>query len=207
MNVQSEQGKLKDFVAHSEDRVKNITDHIRSEDQFPVKNKVLQRSSKTVKPQRTPRGSRENGAYVPSIDVSVEDIMRLLCSISEKRKMKAAFKYSWLGAVVARTMVFVGGLVGGPPGIATGGAVRGLLGAWMTSEKFKPVPQIIMELPADEQERLFINAIAILRQLPWTNVKQLTMLVMGSETLQEQLVDMLKNYFSKELGSEVKQDK
>ncbi|KAB0354875.1 hypothetical protein FD755_022334 [Muntiacus reevesi] len=144
----------------------------------------------TVKPQRIPRGSQENGAYVPSIDVSVEDIMRLLCSISEKRKMKAAFKYSWLGDVVAGTVVFVGGLVGGPPRIA-----------------FKPVPQTIMELPADEQERLFIKAIAILRQLPWTKVEHLTMLVMGSETLQEQLVDMLKNYFSKELGSEVKQDK
>ena len=141
------------------------------------------------------------------IDVSVEDIMRLLCSISEKRKMKAAFKYSWLGAIVTVTMVFVGGLVGGPPGKATGGAIRGLLGAWMTSGKFKPDPQIIMELPADEQERLFINAVAILRQLPWTNVEQLTMLVMVSKTLQEQLVDMLKNYFSKELGSEVKQDK
>ncbi|KAB0362884.1 hypothetical protein FD754_007040, partial [Muntiacus muntjak] len=151
----------------------------------------------TVKPQRTPRGSRENGAYVPSIDVSVEDIMRLLCSISEKRKMKAAFKYSWLGAVVAGTVVFV----------AIGGAVRGLLCAWMTSGKFKPVPQTIMELPADEQERLFINAIAILRQLHWTKVEQLTMLVMDSETLQEQLVDMLNNNFSKELGSEVKQDK
>ena len=131
--------------------------------------------------------------------------MRLLCSISEKRKMKVAFKYSWLGAIVTVTMVFVGGLVGGPPGKATGGDIGGLLGAWMTSGKFKP--QIIMDLPADEQERLFINAIAILRQLPWTNVEQLTMLVMGSKTLQEQLVDMLKNYFSKELGSEVKQDK
>ncbi|CAI9168672.1 unnamed protein product [Rangifer tarandus platyrhynchus] len=121
--------------------------------------------------------------------------------------MKAVFKYSWLGAVVAGTVVFVGGLVGGPPGIAVGGAVGGLLGAWMTSGKFKPVPQIIMELPADEQGRLFINAIAIIRQLPWTNVEQLTMRLMGSKTLQEQLVDMLKNYFSKELGSEVKQHK
>lgn len=64
-----------------------------------------------------------------------------------------------------------------------------------------------MELSADEQERLFINAIAIIRQLPWTNVEQLTTLPMGGKTLQEQLVDMLKNYFSKELGSEVKQDK
>ena len=141
---------------------------------------------------------------MPSIDVAVEDIMRLLCSISEKRKIKAAFKYSWLGGLVTGTVTVVGGLVGGPPGIAIGGAVGGLLGAWMTSGQFKPVPQIIMELPADEQERLFINTIAILRNLSWTSVKQLTMLVMGSKTLQEQLVDMLNNYFIKELGSEMK---
>ena len=207
VNVQSEQGKLKSFSlisALSQNRVKNISDHSRSETQVPVKNKVLQRSSKTVKPQRTPRGSRKNGAYMPSIDVAVEDIMRLLCSISEKRKIKAAFKYSWLGGLVTGTVTVVGGLVGGPPGIAIGGAVGGLLGAWMTSGQFKPVPQIIMELPADEQERLFINTIAILRNLSWTSVEQLTMLVMGSKTLQEQLVDMLNNYFIKELGSEMK---
>lgn len=165
---------------------------------------MIQRSSKTVKPQRTPRGSRENGAYVPSTDVAVEDIMRLLCSVSQKKKIKAAFKYSWLGGLVTGTVAVVGGLVGGPPGIAIGGAVGGLLGAWMTSGKFKPVPEIIRELPADEQERLFINTIAILRNLSWTSVEHLTMLVMGNKTLQEQLVDMLNNYFIKELGSEMK---
>uniref|UniRef100_A0A452DQH8 Uncharacterized protein n=1 Tax=Capra hircus TaxID=9925 RepID=A0A452DQH8_CAPHI len=119
-------------------------------------------------------------------DVAVEDIMRLLCSVSQKKKIKAAFKYSWLGGLVTGTVAVVGGLVGGPKGIAIGGAVGGLLGAWMTSGKFKPVPQIIMELPADEQER----------DLSWTSVEQLTML--------EQLVDMLNNYFIKELGSEMK---
>uniref|UniRef100_A0A4W2FTH4 Ubiquitin D n=1 Tax=Bos indicus x Bos taurus TaxID=30522 RepID=A0A4W2FTH4_BOBOX len=63
-----------------QNRVKNISDHSRSEAQVPVKNKVLPRSLKTVKPQRTPRGSREDGAYMPNIDDAVKDIMRLLCS-------------------------------------------------------------------------------------------------------------------------------
>ncbi|XP_061254587.1 uncharacterized protein LOC133236524 isoform X12 [Bos javanicus] len=172
--------------------------------QVPVKNKVLPRSLKTVRPQRTPRGSREDGAYMPNIDDAVKDIMRLLCSVSEKRKIKVAFKYSLLGGLVTGTVAAVGGLVGGPPGIAIGGAVGGLLGSWMMSGKFKPVPQIIMELPADKQKRLFINTIAILRNLSWTSVEQLTMLVMGSKTLQKQLVDMLNNYFIKELGLEMK---
>ncbi|XP_027391620.1 uncharacterized protein LOC113888836 isoform X1 [Bos indicus x Bos taurus] len=187
-----------------QNRVKNISDHSRSEAQVPVKNKVLPRSLKTVKPQRTPRGSREDGAYMPNIDDAVKDIMRLLCSVSEKRKIKVAFKYSLLGGLVTGTVAAVGGLVGGPPGIAIGGALGGLLGSWMMSGKFKPVPQIIMELPADKQKRLFINTIAILRNLSWTSVEQLTMLVMGSKTLQKQLVDMLNNYFIKELGLEMK---
>ncbi|XP_061254580.1 uncharacterized protein LOC133236524 isoform X5 [Bos javanicus] len=187
-----------------QNRVKNISDHSRSEAQVPVKNKVLPRSLKTVRPQRTPRGSREDGAYMPNIDDAVKDIMRLLCSVSEKRKIKVAFKYSLLGGLVTGTVAAVGGLVGGPPGIAIGGAVGGLLGSWMMSGKFKPVPQIIMELPADKQKRLFINTIAILRNLSWTSVEQLTMLVMGSKTLQKQLVDMLNNYFIKELGLEMK---
>lgn len=204
VNVQSEQGKLKSFTALSQNRVKNISDHSQSESQVPVENKVLPKSLKTVKPQRTPRGSREDGAYMPSIDDKVKDIMRLLCSVSEKRKIKVAFKYPLLGGLVSGTVATVGGLVGGLPGIAFGGAVGGLLGSWMMNGKFKPVPQIIMELPADKQKRLFINTIAILRNLSWTSVEQLTMLVMGSKTLQKQLVDMLNNYFIKELGLEMK---
>nr|XP_014339136.1 PREDICTED: protein C19orf12 homolog isoform X2 [Bos mutus] len=172
--------------------------------QVPVENKVLPKSLKTVKPQRTPRGSREDGAYMPSIDDKVKDIMRLLCSVSEKRKIKVAFKYHLLGGLVTGTVATVGGLVGGLPGIAFGGAVGGLLGSWMMNGKFKPVPQIIMELPADKQKRLFMNTIAILRNPSWTSVEQLTMLVMGSKTLQKQLVDMLNNYFIKELGLEMK---
>ncbi|XP_065769092.1 protein C19orf12 homolog [Muntiacus reevesi] len=167
-------------------------------------NPPSQRSSKTAKPQKTPRGSREKGAYVPSIEVAVQDIMKLLCSVSEKRKMKAAFKYSWLGAVVTGTVALAGGLMGGPQGIAVGGAVGGLLGAWMTRGKFKSVPQIIMELPADKQERLYNNTIAIIRHLSYMTIEQLTMQVMNNIILEDQLMNMLKNYLSKELGLEMK---
>uniref|UniRef100_A0A8D1SKI7 Neurodegeneration with brain iron accumulation 4 n=1 Tax=Sus scrofa TaxID=9823 RepID=A0A8D1SKI7_PIG len=95
--------------------------------------------------------------------VAVEDIMKLLYSISEQRKMQAAVKHSGRGALVTGAVAFVGGLMGGPPGLAVGGAVGGLLGAWMTSGQFKPVPQIIMELPPAEQQKLFNEATAIVR--------------------------------------------
>ncbi|XP_057569554.1 protein C19orf12 homolog isoform X2 [Hippopotamus amphibius kiboko] len=73
----------------------------------------------------------------------------------------------------------------------------------MTSGQFKPVPQIIMELPPTEQQKLFNEATAIVRHLEWTDIVQLTMLVMGSEALQQQLLAMLTRYFTKELRAEV----
>ncbi|XP_037372238.1 protein C19orf12 homolog isoform X1 [Talpa occidentalis] len=138
--------------------------------------------------------------------IVVEDIMKLLCSVSEKRKMRAAVKHSGRGALVTGAVAFVGGLVGGPPGLAVGGAVGGLLGAWMTSGQFKPIPQIIMELPPSEQQKLVNEATAIVRHLDWTDAVQLTTLVMSSEMLQQQLLAMLASYVTKELRAEVQYD-
>ncbi|XP_076988409.1 protein C19orf12 homolog isoform X1 [Tamandua tetradactyla] len=138
--------------------------------------------------------------------IRVKDIMTLLCSISEERKMKAAVKHSARGALVTGAVAFVGGLVGGPPGLAVGGAVGGLLGAWMTSGQFKAVPQIIMELPPAEQQKLFNEAVAIIRHLEWTDAMQLTALVMGSEVLQQRLLAVLVSYITKELHAEIQYD-
>ena len=55
-----------------------------------------------------------------AMPVATRDVMRLLCSISEEKKMKAAVKHSGRGAVVTGAVAFVGGLLGGPPGLAVG---------------------------------------------------------------------------------------
>lgn len=73
----------------------------------------------------------------------------------------------------------------------------------MTSGKFKPVPQILMELPPAEQEKLFRQVTDIVRNLDWTDAVQLTMLVMGSEALQQRLLTLLVGYLTKELHAQV----
>lgn len=50
----------------------------------------------------------------------VRDVMRLLSSVAEAREMKAAVRHSGRGALVTGAVAFVGGIVGGPPGIAVG---------------------------------------------------------------------------------------
>ncbi|NXY15490.1 CS012 protein, partial [Atrichornis clamosus] len=133
------------------------------------------------------------------VPIPVEDVMQLLCHLSEVKGMKAAVKHSLLGAALAGTTALIGGLMGGPPGIAVGGAFGGLLGAWMTSGQFKPVPQILLELPPTEQKKLYDEAVDVIKHLDWTDVAQLTALVMGNAGLQQKLTAVLFNYLSKEL--------
>ncbi|XP_029009535.1 protein C19orf12 homolog [Betta splendens] len=90
-----------------------------------------------------------------------------------------------------------------PLGIAVGGAVGGLLGCWLTSGQFKPLPQIIMELSPQQQQRLYEDLMVILGDIQWTDIIQLTTLVMGNQTLKQQLTAALIGFVTKELQAEV----
>nr|XP_034377648.1 protein C19orf12 homolog isoform X2 [Arvicanthis niloticus] len=144
-----------------------------------------------------PKGSAE----MPNL---VKGIIELLCLICKEKKMKAAIKHSAIGAVVVGAIAFFGGLVLGSGGIAVGGTVGGLLGAWMTSGQFKSIPQILMELPPDEQQKLANKAKAIIKNLDWKDVRQLTALVKSKPDILQKLLAMLTTYITEELKAEIR---
>ncbi|XP_030060254.1 protein C19orf12 homolog [Microcaecilia unicolor] len=135
--------------------------------------------------------------------VRINDVMALLCHISDQQKMKVAIKHSGKGALIAGASAFLGGLMGGPPGIAIGGAVGGLFGAWMTSGQFKPLPQIIMEMPVVQQQKLCDDVYSIIRSIDWADATQLILLVTGNAALQQKVAAALINYVSQELKAEI----
>ncbi|NXK90863.1 CS012 protein, partial [Formicarius rufipectus] len=135
--------------------------------------------------------------------IPVDDVIQLLSRVSAEKGMKAAAKHSGQGALLAGASAFAGALLGGPPGIAIGGTVGGLLGAWMSSGQFKPVPQILSELPPAEKQKLYDEAVGIIRHLDWTDVVQLIALVMGNDGLQQKLIAVLINYLSNGLKLQV----
>ncbi|XP_062405727.1 protein C19orf12 homolog [Sardina pilchardus] len=133
----------------------------------------------------------------------MDDVMGLCCKLSGNQQIKVALKNSSKGAAVAGGTAFIGGLLGGPPGLAVGGAVGGLLGCWMTSGQFKPLPQILLELPPNQQQKLYSDIMSVLGSLDWTDVAQLTALVMGNATLQQQVVAALLSFATNELKAQV----
>lgn len=133
----------------------------------------------------------------------IDDVMRLCCELSAHDQIKVAVKNSTKGALVAGVVAFGGGLMAGPPGIAVGGAVGGLLGSWWTSGQFRPLPQILMELPEAQKKKLYQDVLSVLNNLDWTDAAQLIALVMGNATLQQQVTAALLSYVTKELRAEV----
>lgn len=84
-----------------------------------------------------------------------------------------------------------------------GGAIGGLLGWNMTRGQFKPVPQILMELPPQQQRKLYSDVMAVLGSLEWTDAVQLIALVMGDANMQTRVLAIILTYITKELNAEV----
>ncbi|XP_054426209.1 protein C19orf12 homolog [Pteronotus mesoamericanus] len=135
--------------------------------------------------------------------VAMQDVMRMLCSISEKKKMLVAVEPSNRCRRLAIGGAILGALLGGPPGLAVGGTLGGLLGKAMTDDPFKPVHKILLVLSQDQRRKLFDRVKAIIWNLRWINNMELMELVMRSESLQQQLADMLVDFLKTELTVDV----
>ncbi|NXM59791.1 CS012 protein, partial [Illadopsis cleaveri] len=135
--------------------------------------------------------------------IRTDDVMALLSHLARVRGMRAAVSHSGRGALLTGASAFVGGVLGGPPGIAVGGAVGGLIG-WITSGQFKSVPQILMELPAAEKQKLCAEATAVVRNLNWTDAAHLIALVMANSSLSEKMLGVLTSYLTNELKAQIR---
>ncbi|XP_057707306.1 uncharacterized protein LOC130925391 [Corythoichthys intestinalis] len=116
---------------------------------------------------------------------SVEDVMHLCDDISAKKKRKVRVRSAGKGALMAGGSAFVGGLLGGPPGIAVGGVIGGLLGGWTAGGQFRPLPQILAELPPAQRQKLYEDVSAVLLGLDWTDAALLLALVMGNPRMED----------------------
>ncbi|XP_041282564.1 protein C19orf12 homolog [Onychostruthus taczanowskii] len=152
-------------------------------------------------PIRTGTGFGDAG-----MPVRADDVMALLSHVATVKGMKAAVANSGRGAMLTGASAFVGGMLGGPPGIAVGGALGGLLG-WMTSEDFKPVPQVLMELPAAEKQKLCAEAMAVVQNFDWKDAAELIKFVMSNSFIRDKLLGVLTTFLSNELNAQVKYGK
>ncbi|NWX03504.1 CS012 protein, partial [Caloenas nicobarica] len=85
-----------------------------------------------------------------------------------------------------------------------GGALGGLYGTWMASRPPRPVSQILSELPPAKKKKLCAEAMVILCPFEWNGLPELIALVERNASLQQKLIALLRDYFSRELRLPIK---
>uniref|UniRef100_A0A673IXY3 CS012 protein n=1 Tax=Sinocyclocheilus rhinocerous TaxID=307959 RepID=A0A673IXY3_9TELE len=134
----------------------------------------------------------------------IDDVMALCCKISENSQIEVAVNNSAKGAATAGGGAFLGGVLGGPPGIFIGGALRSAVGWLMTRGKFRPLHQMIMEMSPQEREKLYSELMEELGILAWDNLSELILPVMSNSSLKMQVLDILKYFARKQLRAKMK---
>lgn len=75
-----------------------------------------------------------------------------------------------------------------------GGAIGGLC-SWLTSKKFKSVPDILKEMTPAQRRELFNAIRAVLPKVTWENAAQLIAAVMGNHDLKRRIINLLIRMF------------
>lgn len=61
-----------------------------------------------------------------------------------------------------------------------------------------------MELPAAEKQKLGAEAMAVVKNLRWTDAAQLIAFVMANPTIRDQVLAVLTTYLTNELKAQIK---
>uniref|UniRef100_A0A3Q2FLA4 Chromosome 19 open reading frame 12 n=1 Tax=Cyprinodon variegatus TaxID=28743 RepID=A0A3Q2FLA4_CYPVA len=92
----------------------------------------------------------------------------------------------------------------GPAAGPTSGAVGGLLGSWMASGQFRPLPQILRELPSQQRKQLYAVIEDVLGSLERISTAQLSKMVTENSKLERHVIAALISYVKRYLGAEVR---
>ncbi|KAK2545804.1 C19orf12-like protein [Columba livia] len=133
--------------------------------------------------------------------IDVDYLILLFCHLSEQNAMAADVKRRHLLAG-AGAGAFIESLLAGPPGVIIGAVLHDCFCG--ETGQLKPVSQILLELPPHKKKKLCDEAMVILCPFDWSGLSELIALVMENASLQQKLIALLTDYFSKELGADIK---
>ena len=132
--------------------------------------------------------------------VSKEDLEKVINIIADKEELKVTVSNSVKGGVTAGISTAVGGILLGPIGLAIGGAVGGTL-AYMTSDDFKPVSEVVKTLDYHKKEKLLEEIRCIIGDLDFSDMFALLRYLNSDGLwLRRQVISEVMRFMQKELS-------
>ncbi|KAG8185371.1 hypothetical protein JTE90_023117 [Oedothorax gibbosus] len=129
---------------------------------------------------------------------AVSEIISFLGELAEEEDMRVTVQQTARGGCIAGGGAVVGGLTAGPVGLAVGGIIGSILGA-ATSKSFKPVAQIIKEMPDHKKERLAGRVRNILTNRDIQTLAALAVTTGAAGAVRHEIVQELQRYITAEM--------
>ena len=137
--------------------------------------------------------------------IRYNDILTVIRTVGEEEGIGVTITESAKGGLIAGASCFVGGVVGGPAGLAVGGALGGAAAAFMARDKFKPVSEVLAELPEERREALAEAVRRILGTVDAGDAVELVALVQGNALLKAKIAQEMVTFLAAQVNVPVVQ--
>ena len=136
--------------------------------------------------------------------IQYEDILTIITTLGDDENLRITVKQSAKGGLIAGISCAVGGLIGGPPGLAVGGAAGGCLAAYVAGNSFKPLSTVILYEMEPIHQRALVEAVTkIIQNLDAMDAIELLALVQGTTALKAKVLSEITTYCQRQLQLDV----
>lgn len=135
--------------------------------------------------------------------IRTDELLEVAGMLAQDRGLQVTVTKALQGAAVAGACAFIGAMVAGPVGIACGGALGGIVGAAYTKGQFRPLGEVLAELPPAERQQLATSLDQIVSSLQWTDAVALAMFLNQNGDLKERFFRVLMTYVQQNMHAQV----
>ncbi|XP_055600157.1 protein C19orf12 homolog [Uranotaenia lowii] len=136
--------------------------------------------------------------------INTRELMEAVGTLTDQHNMRVTLKSSLKGAAICGSCSFIGGVLGGPVGLAVGGTIGAVSAGYMSRGKFRPVSHIIMhDLSHREQEKLKNHIVAAVADIHPTDLAMLLPLITGNMAVQKAILSTVVSFITNDMGMQI----
>ena len=134
--------------------------------------------------------------------IQYDEILNIITTLGDNENLRITAKRSIKGGLIGGVIMTVTALMLGPPGFLIGGVVGGLV-AYNTSDSFKPISSVILEMEPADQRSLVDSVTNVIENLTPMDALTLLPLIHGSPVLKAQIVGEITSFCQQQLNLKV----
>jgi len=135
--------------------------------------------------------------------IQYNDVLHVIGVLGDDCGVQVTVRESVKGGLITGSIASVGGVILGPPGLAIGGAIGGIIATIWAGNTFRPVSQVIVEMRDSDKQRLAAAVQNIVSNLDAGDAMTLLALIQGNELLKARVMTEMLGFLRNQMSYSV----